>query len=98
MSLWNPYAFTPTGQPVAPVAPPALRVIDGEATAQQLTMAQQAFVQFCMHSRLSAVPNPVEMGRLPDGTPYKIIDVAGVRTMMIWPSNGKSAAAVWSSP
>lgn len=89
MSLWNPYAFTPTGQPVAPVAPPALRVIDGEATAQQLTMAQQAFVQFSERARLSVVPNPVEMGRLPDGTPYKIIDVAGVRTMMIWPSNGE---------
>lgn len=89
MSLWNPYAFTPTGQPVAPVAPPALRVIDGEATAQQLTMAQQAFVQFSERARLSVVPNPVEMGRLPDGTPYKIIDVAGVRTMMLWPSNGE---------
>ena len=36
MSLWNPYAFTPTGRAMAPVAPPALRVIDGQATAQQL--------------------------------------------------------------
>ena len=91
MSLWNPYAFTPTGQPVAPAAPPALRVIGGEATAQQLAMAQQAFVQFSMHSRLSSVPNPVEAGRLPDGTPYKIIDVAGARTMMVWPENGLRA-------
>lgn len=89
MSLWNPYAFTPTGQPVAPVAPPALRVIDGEATAQQLAMAQQAFVQFSERARLSVVQNPVEAGQLPDGTPYKIIDVAGVRTMMIWPTNGE---------
>lgn len=87
MSLWNPYAFTPTGQPVAPVAPPALRVIGGQASAQQLGMAQQAFVQFSERARLSAVPNPVEAGCLPDGTPYKIIDVAGVRTMMIWPVN-----------
>lgn len=86
MSLWNPYAFTPTGQPVAPVAPPALRVIGGPATAQQMKMAQHAFAQFCMNSRLSSVPNPVEDWRLTDGTPYKIIDVAGVRTMMMWPT------------
>ena len=85
MSLWNPYAFTPTGQPVAPAAPPALRVIGGQASAQQLGMAQQAFAQFSERARLSVVPNPVEAGCLPDGTPYKIIDVAGVRTMMIWP-------------
>ncbi len=90
MSLWNPYAFTPTGQPVAPAAPPALRVIGGPASAQQMQMAQHAFAQFCMNSRLSVVPNPVEDGRLPDGTPYKIIDVSGVRTMMIWPTSGEN--------
>lgn len=87
MSIWNPYAFTPTGQPVAPVAPPALRVIDGQATAQQLAHARDAFYRFCASARLSAVPNPAETGRLPDGTRYRIVTV-GVQTVMeIWPLN-----------
>lgn len=90
MSLWNPYAFTPTGQPVAPVAPPALRVIDGQATAQQLAHAQDAFYRFCASTRLSAVPNPVETGRLPDGTQYRIVVVGPQTIMEIWP--GKAAA------
>ena len=88
MSIWNPYAFTPTGQPVAPVAPPALRVIDGQATAQQLAHAQDAFYRFCASARLSAVPNPVETGRLPDGTRYRIVKVGPQTTMEIWPGGG----------
>lgn len=85
MSLWNPFAFTPTGQAVAPVAPPALRVMDGQATAQQLAHAQDAFYRFCASARLSAVPNPTEIGALPDGSRYRITTV-GVQTIMqLWP-------------
>ena len=90
MSLWNPYAFTPTGQPVAPVAPPALRVIGGQATAQQLTHAQDAFYRFCASARLSAVPNPAETGRLPDGTRYRIVTVGAQTVMEIWPGGDDS--------
>ena len=91
MSLWNPYAFTPTGQPVAPVAPPALRVIDGQATAQQLAHAQDAFYRFCASARLSAVPNPTEIGALPDGSRYRIVVVGPVATMFLWPVADESA-------
>jgi len=84
MSLWNPHVCTPTGLMLPQTAPPALRIIEGEATADQLAAAQQAFYKFCMHSRLSAVPNPTEIGRLPDGSRYRITDIAGVRTMELW--------------
>lgn len=90
MSIWNPFAFTPTGQAMAPVAPPALRVIDGQATAQQLAHAQDAFYRFCASARLSAVPNPTEIGALPDGTRYRIVVVGPQTIMEIWP--GKAAA------
>ena len=90
MSIWNPFAFTPTGQAMAPVAPPALRVIGGQATAQQLTHAQDAFYRFCASTRLSAVPNPVETGRLPDGTQYRIVKVGPQTTMEIWPGGGEA--------
>lgn len=81
MSIWNPNAFTVTGQPLPPGAPPALRVTGGQATPEQLAMAQAAFASFCMHARLSAVPNPTQTGRLPDGSPYRIV-VVGPQTVM----------------
>lgn len=88
MSLWNPYAFGPTGAALPASAPPALRVIDGVATAQQLVMAQAAFHRFCTNARLSPVPNPTEQGVLPDGTRYRIV-VLGPQTIMeIWPTSG----------
>lgn len=79
--LWNPYAFSVTGQPVAPPAPPALRVYGGTATAEQLAAAQAAYARFCMHARLSHVPNPTEIGRLSDGSVYRIV-VVGNTTIM----------------
>lgn len=87
MRIWDPHAFTPLGAPVTPTASPALRVIEGEATTDQLAAAQHAFYRFCMHTRLSAVPNPAEIGRLPDGSRYRITDIAGVRTMELWPED-----------
>lgn len=85
MSLWNAYSFGPTGQPVAGRAPDALRVLGGQATAAQLTMAQSAFASYCMRARLAVVPNPTEMGRLPDGTPYRIVTVGNSTVMEIQP-------------
>lgn len=84
MTLWNAYSFTATGNPVPNVAPPALRVY-GEATAAQLALSQNAFASFVMRSRLSVVPNPQEVGRLPDGTNYRITVVGPQTTMEIWP-------------
>ena len=84
--IWNPYTFTPLGNPIVGEAPPVLRVLGGmQATAQQLSYAQQRFTQFVMQARLSTVPNPTEAGRLPDGTQYRIVKVGPQTTMEIWP-------------
>ena len=85
--IWNPYTFTPLGNPIVGEAPPVLRVMGGmQATAQQLSYAQQRFTQFVMQARLSTVPNPTEAGRLPDGTQYRIVKVGPQTTMEIWPA------------
>lgn len=89
MSLWNPHAFTITGQPMAPAAPPALRVQGGTATPTQLAMAQAAFASFCTHARLSAVPNPTQIGRLPDGSPYRIVVVGNTAIMELQVTEGE---------
>lgn len=87
--IWNPYTFTPLGNPIVGEAPPVLRVMGGmQATAQQLSYAQQRFTQFVMQARLSAVPNPTEAGRLPDGTQYRIVVVGPQTVMKIWPAAG----------
>ena len=85
MRLWNPYAFTPLGEPVPLAAPPSLRVIGGQAAAPQLSAAKDVFTRFCMHARLSAVPNPTEQGFLGDGTPYRIVSIGETRIMEIRP-------------
>lgn len=93
MSLWGPYAFSVTGQPVPPVAPPALRVMGGPATAQQLAMAQHVYSNFCTQARLSVVPNPTAQGALPDGTRYTISVVGPQSVMTIWPTNSDDIKA-----
>lgn len=85
MSLWNPYAFSATGQPEPQVSPAALRVIGGAATPQQKAWAQGAFYQFCSRARLTMAPNPTEQGFLADGTRYRITVVGPQATMEIWP-------------
>ncbi|WP_239009700.1 hypothetical protein [Delftia lacustris] len=40
-----------------------------------------------MMARLSVVPNPVEAGRLPDGTAYRIVRIGNSTTMEIWPED-----------
>ena len=92
MSLWNPFAFDVLGRPLTQKAPPVLRVLSGELTASTHRLAQGAFYRFCESARLSFAPNPVEMGKLADGTPYKIIDVGGQRTMLVWPDGANNAA------
>lgn len=84
--LWNPYAFSPTGEAVPVGAPPALRIMNGQATSAQLTTAQTMFANFCMHSRLSAVPNATEQGRFPDGSTYRIVTVGGATIMELYPT------------
>lgn len=90
MTIWNPYAFGPTGQPVVPQSPPALRV-EGqiEATPQQRAMAQAVFHQFVMVQRVSLGPNPVQAGLLPDGSPYRITATGPQTIMQIWPVGGE---------
>lgn len=82
MSLWNPYAFTPTGQPMAPQTN-ALRVYGAEPSKGQLAMAQQAFAEFCMTERLSFAPNQTRQGFLPDGSKYRIVVVGNTRIMEV---------------
>lgn len=87
MSLWNPYGFTIGGAPaLLGAAPPALRVMGGQATAEQIAAARMAFNRFCAVARTSPVPNPTEIGRLPDGTPYRIVVVGPQTFMEIWPT------------
>ena len=86
--IWNPFVLTPTGRPVGPVAPPALRVIEGTATAEQLLIAQQANYRFADLQRGSMVPNPTEAGLLPDGSRYRIVVVGNTTIMELWPAGG----------
>lgn len=81
-NIWNPFAFGVTGQPMAPQTQ-ALRVYGAEPSKEQLAMAQQTFAKFCMTARLSAVPNPMEQGFLPDGSKYRIVTVGNVRIMEV---------------
>lgn len=83
--IWNPLAFDIFGNPNPIVAPPQLRVQGGTLTEVQALSAQNVFAKFCNSARLSSVPNPTEYGQLPDGSQYKIVDVAGNRTMLVWP-------------
>lgn len=86
--IWNPLAFDIFGNPNPIVAPPQLRVLGGTLTEVQALSAQNVFAKFCNSARLSSVPNPTEYGQLPDGSQYKIVDVAGNRTMLVWASEG----------
>ena len=81
-NIWNPFAFGVTGQPMVPQTQ-ALRVYGAEPSKEQLAMAQQTFAKFCMTARLSAVPNPMEQGFLPDGSKYRIVTVNNVRIMEV---------------
>lgn len=98
-NLRNPFVFTPTGQPVPVGAPPLLRVVEGEATAEQRDMAQKVFHRFCERVRLSVVPNPREAGRLPDGSRYEIVVVGTTHTMLLWPvgSGGGGPFIAWTA-
>lgn len=89
--LWNPFAYSPTGQPLAPVAPPALRVLGREATGQQKVWAQQAFHAFADRARLSAAVHPKAQGQLPDGSPYEIQVIGALTIMSLWPVGGETA-------
>ena len=86
--IWNPLAFDIFGNPNPIVAPPQLRVQGGTLTEVQALSAQNVFAKFCNSARLSSVPNPTKYGQLPDGSQYKIVDVAGNRTMLVWASEG----------
>lgn len=79
---------------MTPTAAAALRVIEGEPTADQFAAAQHVFYKFCMHTRLSAAPNQTEIGRLPDGSRYRITDISGVRTMELWVEDGTRSGIV----
>lgn len=84
--IWRAHTFGPTGLPITPQSPPALRVEGGyEATVQQRNMAQVVFAQFCVTARVSQGSNPTQAGLLPDGTPYKITTVGPQTIMQIWP-------------
>jgi hypothetical protein len=77
-----------------PAAPPALRVEGGQASTEQRAMAQQVFARYVSHARLSQVPNPTQLGKLADGTPYRIVSVAGQHIMQIWPAQSSRRVKV----
>lgn len=94
-NLHNPFAFDILGNPIAPrqgtVRPKLLVMGEQPLSRLQGRMAKRAFTQFCMTSRASFVPNPTEIGKLPDGTPYQITRVNGVDQMRVWPGLGIGA-------
>lgn len=87
MSVWNPNAFTAHGEGVGAVVPPGLRVRGGgEASSAQMRAAQTVFANYCDLQRVSAGPNPQQLGNLPDGTPYRITTVGNTTNMEVWPT------------
>ncbi|WP_156507078.1 hypothetical protein [Comamonas thiooxydans] len=94
MNLWNPFAFDVLGRPVAAATPPALRVEGGQASTEQRAMAQQVFARYVSQARLSQVPNPTQLGKLADGTAYRIVSVAGQHIMQIWPAQSSRRVKV----
>lgn len=98
MSLWNPFAFDIHGEPAQlGMAPPALRVVGGQASAVQLAAAQFAFAQFCAAARTARVANPRRVGRLPDGSRYEIVVAGPATTMTLWPESGGSGFIAWTA-
>ncbi len=95
--IYNPYAFGVLGNPAPLVAPPALRVVSGQATPEQIAMARDVFARFCSGARLSHVPHPAEIGRLSDGSTYRITDVAGNRVMQLWAVGGGKSGMLAAS-
>lgn len=89
--IWNPYALNLHGVASPAAAPPVLQVLGGQASATQLAMAQSAFARFCTLVRTSPVPNPMQSGRLPDGTPYRITVVGNTAKMTLWPAGAAEA-------
>ncbi|BCX53860.1 MULTISPECIES: hypothetical protein [Comamonas] len=94
MNLWNPFAFDVLGRPVAAAVPPSLRVEGGPASTEQRAMAQQVFARYVSQARLSQVPNPTQLGKLADGTAYRIVSVAGQHIMQIWPAQSSRRVKV----
>lgn len=99
MSIWNPYGFTIGGAPaLLGAAPPALRVVGGPATAEQLAAARMTFSQFCAVARTSPVRNPRVVGRLPDGSRYEISVVGPETKMTLWvEAQGSGQFIAWTS-
>jgi len=90
MSVWNPNAFTAHGEGVGAVVPSGLRVRGGvAASTAQMRAAQTVFANYCNLQRVSAGPNPQQLGSLPDGTPYRITTVGNTTNMEIWPVGGE---------
>lgn len=83
--LFNPYAVSVLGSPLPQKAPPQLRAEGRPMTRPQLDMARFVFGRFLEQARLSYVPNPTQHGFLPDGSRFRIVDVAGSMTMQVWP-------------
>ncbi|MDD3019285.1 MAG: hypothetical protein PHE74_13120 [Comamonas sp.] len=92
--LINPYAVSVLGSPLPQKAPPQLRAEGRPMTRPQLDMARFVFGRFLEQARLSYAPNPTQHGFLPDGSRFRIIDVAGFTTMQVWPVGGEEKRPV----
>lgn len=90
MNLYNPYAFDVLGNPAPVAAPPVLRLENGQTTVAQVAQARAVFARYCDGARLSQVPNPVTVGKLADGSPYRITVVGAQTIMQIWPLGSES--------
>lgn len=81
MRPWNPHGQAFHGEPIVGQTPVRLVVHGSPLTPLQAAWAQAAHARFCMQARLSKVPNPTEIGALPDGSPYRIVVVGNTTTM-----------------
>lgn len=84
--IWRPFNFDVQGEHEVLPPQPALRSMNGLLIDKGLLLAAQAaFFKFMEGQRASHVINAQEVGRLRDGTPYRIVTVGKSRTMLVWP-------------
>ncbi|WP_423459981.1 hypothetical protein [Ottowia sp. VDI28] len=96
--LHDHLAFDIFGNP-KPIAPlPELRIVGRGMSRDQIQMAQRAFTNYNQRASLSSVPNPVEAGRLPDGSRYKAFTVGRNRYMQVWPADVRDEVATFYVP
>lgn len=80
---WNPFGTTFEGEPITGWTPTRLVVYGPELTPQQSAYVSHFHTNFLAKARLSVVANPVENGRLPDGSAISASIIGRVVTVVV---------------